>query len=104
MPIDPADVGRNYEAVIRVNSQSGKGGITYLLEREYGLKLPRKLLIEFSQVVQKQMDNDGAEMSPEDIWACFEKEYLTRNQDDLLVMDYGLEQKNSAGDVDIAAI
>ncbi len=104
LPIDPADVGRNYEAVIRVNSQSGKGGITYLLEREYGLKLPRKLLIEFSQVVQKQMDNDGAEMSPEDIWACFEKEYLTRNQDDLLVMDYGLEQKNSAGDVDIAAI
>lgn len=104
LPIDPADVGRNYEAVIRVNSQSGKGGITYLLEREYGLKLPRKLLIEFSQVVQKQMDSDGAEMSPEDIWACFKKEYLTRNQGDWLVSDYGLQQKNSAGDVDITAI
>jgi 2-isopropylmalate synthase len=59
LPIDPKDLGRSYEAVIRVNSQSGKGGIAYLLESEYGLQLPRRLQIEFSQVVQREMDASG---------------------------------------------
>ncbi len=62
LPIDPADVGRTYEAVIRVNSQSGKGGIAYLLERDYGLALPRLLQIEFSQVVQEITDATGKEL------------------------------------------
>ena len=62
LPIDPADVGRTYEAVIRVNSQSGKGGIAYLLERDYGLALPRLLQIEFSQVIQKITDATGKEL------------------------------------------
>jgi 2-isopropylmalate synthase len=76
LPIDPLDVGRNYEAVIRVNSQSGKGGISYLLEHEYGLSLPRRLQIEFSQVVQAYTDASGKEVRAGDIWGIFEKEYL----------------------------
>jgi 2-isopropylmalate synthase len=76
LPIDPADVGRTYEAVIRVNSQSGKGGIAYLLERDYGLALPRLLQIEFSQVIQQITDSTGKELSASEIHAAFEREYL----------------------------
>ncbi|QQE87869.1 2-isopropylmalate synthase [Azotobacter chroococcum] len=76
LPIDPADIGRSYEAVIRVNSQSGKGGITYLLEQEYGISLPRRMQIEFSQVVQKETDRLGLEMSAAQIHALLEAEYL----------------------------
>jgi 2-isopropylmalate synthase len=76
LPIDPADVGRTYESVIRVNSQSGKGGVAFLLERDYEIALPRRLQIEFSQAVQKVTDATGTEMSSEEIWNLFEKEYL----------------------------
>ena len=76
LPIDPADLGRNYDAVIRVNSQSGKGGIAYLLEQEYGLELPRRLQIEFSRVVQGQADASGREIAAADIHALFSREYL----------------------------
>jgi 2-isopropylmalate synthase len=76
LPIDPRDVGRTYESVIRVNSQSGKGGIAYLLERDYGLTLPRRLQIEFSQVVQAVTDISGKELSSTEIWSLFENEYL----------------------------
>ena len=75
LPIDPKDLGRSYEAIIRVNSQSGKGGIAYLLESEYGLELPRRLQIEFSQAVQAVMDAQGGEVSASDIWTIFESEY-----------------------------
>ena len=75
LPIDPKDLGRNYDAVIRVNSQSGKGGISYLLESERGLELPRRLQIEFSSVVQAAMDAQGGEFSAADIWAIFERQY-----------------------------
>jgi 2-isopropylmalate synthase len=75
LPIDPKDLGRSYDAVIRVNSQSGKGGIAYLLETEYGIELPRRLQIEFSQVVQGVMDDTGKEQSAADIWGIFEREY-----------------------------
>jgi 2-isopropylmalate synthase len=75
LPIDPKDLGRSYEAVIRVNSQSGKGGISYLLEAEYGLELPRRLQIEFSQVVQGVMDASGKELSAQDLWTLFQDEY-----------------------------
>ena len=75
LPIDPKDLGRSYEAVIRVNSQSGKGGISYLLESEYGLELPRRLQIEFSQVVQRVMDAEGKELSAADLWSLFDAEY-----------------------------
>ena len=76
LPVDPMDLGRNYEAVIRVNSQSGKGGIAYLLESEYGLVLPRRLQIEFSGVVQAVTDASGAEVTAADIWNLFKAEYL----------------------------
>ena len=75
LPIDPKDVGRSYEAVIRVNSQSGKGGVSYLLENEYGLELPRRLQIEFSRVVQHEMDASGKELQAKDLWTLFRKEY-----------------------------
>jgi 2-isopropylmalate synthase len=75
LPVDPKDLGRSYEAVIRVNSQSGKGGIAYLLENEYGLELPRRLQIEFSQVVQAVMDANGKELAAADLWDIFEREY-----------------------------
>ena len=75
LPIDPKDLGRSYEAVIRVNSQSGKGGIAYLLESEYGLELPRRLQIEFSHAVQRVMDAQGKELTAKDIWTLFEREY-----------------------------
>ena len=75
LPIDPKDLGRSYEAVIRVNSQSGKGGMAYLLESEYGLELPRRLQIEFSRVVQHEMDASGKELQAKDLWALFRKEY-----------------------------
>ena len=76
LPIDPKDIGRSYEAVIRVNSQSGKGGVAYLMKNEYHLDLPRRLQIEFSQVVQAKTDDEGGEVLPEQLWRVFEDEYL----------------------------
>ncbi|MCD2114563.1 MULTISPECIES: 2-isopropylmalate synthase [Rhodococcus] len=76
LPIDPKDVGRTYEAVIRVNSQSGKGGIAYIMKHDHGLNLPRRLQIEFSQAVQKVTDGEGGEVSPKEMWDIFHEEYL----------------------------
>jgi len=76
LPIDPKDVGRSYEAIIRVNSQSGKGGVAYVLKTEHHLELPRRLQIEFSRAIQKIADSEGGEVTPEEIWQAFEAEYL----------------------------
>ncbi len=76
LPIDPQDVGRSYEAVIRINSQSGKGGVAYLLEKDHGLSMPRRLQIEFSQVIQKIADDSGKEISPSNVWEKFQSTYL----------------------------
>jgi 2-isopropylmalate synthase len=76
LPIDPLDVGRSYEAVIRVNSQSGKGGVAYLLKSDHSLDLPRKLQIEFSRVVQGLTDSEGGEVSSDKLWEIFQDEYL----------------------------
>lgn len=76
LPVDPKDVGRNYDSVIRVNSQSGKGGIAYLLEAEYGVVMPRRLQIEFSGVVQQHADNHGGEVAAAEIWQLFSETYL----------------------------
>jgi 2-isopropylmalate synthase len=76
LPIDPHDIGRSYEAVVRVNSQSGKGGVSYLLKSEHGLDLPRRLQVEFSQVVQRRTDAEGGELSGAEIWDMFADEYL----------------------------
>ena len=76
LPIDPKDVGRTYEAVIRVNSQSGKGGVAYIMRTEHKLELPRRLQIEYSQVIQQVTESEGGEVSAEEMWATFSAEYL----------------------------
>jgi len=78
LPIDPKDLGRTYEAVIRVNSQSGKGGVAYIMRTEHHLDLPRRLQIEFSGVVQRHTDDEGGEVTPEQMWSIFAAEYLSR--------------------------
>lgn len=77
LPIDPKDVGRTYEAVIRVNSQSGKGGVAYIMKTDHGLALPRRLQIEFSQAIQQITDGEGGEITPKEMWDAFADEYLT---------------------------
>ncbi len=76
LPIDPRDVGRTYEAVIRVNSQSGKGGVAYIMKADHGLVLPRRLQIEFSRVIQGISEGEGGEVSPKEMWDAFAEEYL----------------------------
>ena len=76
LPIDPADLGRDYEAVIRVNSQSGKGGVAWVLDKDHGLKLPKKLQANFSQTVQSMSDDLGRELASDDIWSAFQKRYF----------------------------
>jgi 2-isopropylmalate synthase len=101
LPIDPKDLGRSYEAVIRVNSQSGKGGIAYLLKEDHGLDLPRNLQIEFSKVVQEVTDRTGKEMTSRDIWALFQETYLGR--DGIGLVDYSLLPEPRAGERRISA-
>ena len=104
LPIDPADIGRSYEAVIRVNSQSGKGGIAYLLEQEYGISLPRRMQIEFSQVVQRETDRLGLEMTAQQIHSLLRTEYLQANTPYALV-SHRLQEENghSAVEVEVSA-
>src|SRR5205823_1343803 len=80
LPIDPHDVGRSYEAVIRVNSQSGKGGVAYIMKAEHQLDLPRRLQIEFSGVVQRHTDDEGGEVGPGQMWDIFAAEYLAERR------------------------
>jgi 2-isopropylmalate synthase len=80
LPVDPSDLGRSYDSIIRVNSQSGKGGVAYLLERDYQWVMPRRLQIEFSQVVQAAADITGKELSSQELWDLFTKEYLAARQ------------------------
>jgi 2-isopropylmalate synthase len=82
LPIDPLDIGRTYEAVIRVNSQSGKGGVAYLMKNEHHLDLPRRLQIEFSKVIQQKTDTEGGEITGDAMWQVFEDEYLPTANDD----------------------
>jgi 2-isopropylmalate synthase len=96
LPIDPMDLGRSYEAVIRVNSQSGKGGIAYLLQSEYGVDLPRRMQIEFSAVVQKVTDETGRELSAGDIWQIFSDEYLG-NQAPLALLGHDSSHRSAQG-------
>ena len=100
LPIDPADIGRDYEAVIRVNSQSGKGGIAFLLEQEYDISLPRRMQIEFSQVVQRETDRLGLEMSAAQIHALLEQEYLQAKSPYALV-SHKLREEDGTSTVDI---
>jgi 2-isopropylmalate synthase len=81
IPVDPADLGRTYDSIVRVNSQSGKGGIAYLLERDYGVVMPRRMQVEFSALVQKHMDSAEGEMSSQQLWSLFEATYLAIDLD-----------------------
>src|SRR3954464_1921501 len=76
IPVDPADLGRTYDSIVRVNSQSGKGGIAYLLERDYGVVMPRRMQVEFSALVQREMDSAETEMTSQQLWSLFESTYL----------------------------
>ncbi len=89
LPIDPKDIGRTYEAVVRINSQSGKGGVAYVLQQDYGIELPRGLQAEFSKAVQRLTDDLGTEITPGEIYATFEREYLKSNAP-LELVDYHL--------------
>jgi 2-isopropylmalate synthase len=115
LPLDPADIGRSYDGIIRVNAQSGKGGIAYLLEKEHGVVLPRRMLVEFSAVVQKAADASEAEIGPDALWALFEKTYLAAHknaengvrpifrrleqQGDQVSVEISLEMEDGAGRV-----
>jgi 2-isopropylmalate synthase len=94
LPLDPKDLGRSYEPIIRVNSQSGKGGVSFLLERDYGIRLPRKLQIEFSRVIQHITDSTGREITSAEIWRAFQAEYIDQ-QSPLALRDHS---EHSAGD------
>jgi 2-isopropylmalate synthase len=103
LPIDPRDVGRTYEAVIRVNSQSGKGGVAYIMKTEHQFDLPRKLQIEFSGVIQRHTDNEGGEVFPAQMWEIFSREYLVDHQPEprLAVRQYAVSTVE--GKVEIVA-
>jgi len=100
LPIDPKDVGRSYEAVIRVNSQSGKGGVAYLLKTDHSLDLPRKLQIEFSRVIQGHTDSAGGEVSSERIWEIFQDEYLPAIEDQTKWGRFELRRMRTESDMD----
>jgi 2-isopropylmalate synthase len=100
LPIDPLDLGRSYEAVVRINSQSGKGGIAYILETEHGIELPRRLQIEFSKVVQLIADGEGVELSASRLWSAFEGEYLDGNGRYALIEQ---NAKSGHGEQDVTA-
>jgi len=100
LPIDPKDVGRTYEAVIRVNSQSGKGGVAYIMKTEHGLELPRRLQIEFSHVVQQHTDDEGGEVSPKAMWGFFSGEYLERTTPVELIRARNEESEDPDGGMD----
>jgi 2-isopropylmalate synthase len=96
LPIDPADLGRSYEAVIRVNSQSGKGGVAWVIEQDKGLKLPKRLQADFSRHVQALADETSRELNAEDIWGAFEGAYLRKDGDRFTLLDY--HESGAAGD------
>ena len=77
LPIDPSDVGRTYESIIRINSQSGKGGVAYVMEKDFGFKLPKEMQPEFGKVIQEVTDREGRELLHNEIFQTFENEYLT---------------------------
>jgi len=96
LPIDPADLGRSYEAVIRVNSQSGKGGVAWVIEQDKGLKLPKRLQADFSRHVQQLADSTSSELNAADIWRLFEATYLPGEDDRFVLLDY--HESGTAGD------
>ena len=103
LPVDPADVGRSYDAVIRINSQSGKGGIAYVLETEHGYTLPRRMQIEFSRVVQENADTTGEEIASDQVRTLFEREYLGVEGGPKLVGDRTIEAHGAGAEEEVSA-
>ena len=89
LPIDPSDIGRSYEAIIRINSQSGKGGVAYIMESEFGCQLPKTMQAEFGSIIQNLSDKLGREIEPKEIWQEFNNEYLT-SEDPIKFVDYSI--------------
>ncbi|HLS44252.1 MAG TPA: 2-isopropylmalate synthase [Ornithinicoccus sp.] len=100
LPVDPKDLGRTYEAVIRVNSQSGKGGVAYVMKAEHKLDLPRRMQIEFSQVVQRHTDTEGGEMSPAEIWSEFRHAYLAQTGP-VVIQDFTITHESAGTERDV---
>ena len=98
LPIDPMDLGRSYEPIIRVNSQSGKGGVSFLLERDYGIKMPRKMQIEFSRVIQQITDVTGREVTSAEIWQAFKAEYVDQISP-LAIVEHSEHSSGDKGEV-----
>jgi 2-isopropylmalate synthase len=104
MPIDPADLGRSYDSVIRVNSQSGKGGVAYLMEVDYGVVMPRRLQVEFSGEVQRYTDAHGGEMTAQDIWKLFDATYLHAAGESVRYLDHHLFEAGTPGKTHVQGI
>jgi 2-isopropylmalate synthase len=102
LPIDPKHVGRNYEAVIRVNSQSGKGGVAYIMKEEHGFDLPRRLQIEFSKTIQSITEDSGTEVSPTVIWDVFTTEYL-QEESNVRLSSHELKSDSVSGTTNVTA-
>jgi 2-isopropylmalate synthase len=98
LPIDPADLGQSYEAVIRVNSQSGKGGVAWVLEQDHGLKLPKRMQVNFSTTVQELSDTTGRELTSDDIWGAFETRYHLKGEGRFRLIDFQESQNQKAQD------
>ncbi len=99
LPIDPQDLGRSYEAVIRVNSQSGKGGVAWVLQQDHGLKLPKRLQADFSRTVQELSDSTGRELASADIWAAFQQRYLEQDESRFRLVSYDKRGGGQAGEM-----
>lgn len=97
LPIDPADLGRTYESIIRVNSQSGKGGISYIMENNYGITMPRRMQIEFSSIVQNHADTSEMEISPNEIWRLFNQTYLDKPEKSLNYISHSFTDNGAIG-------
>ncbi|HSG61872.1 MAG TPA: 2-isopropylmalate synthase, partial [Pseudomonadales bacterium] len=100
LPIDPLDIGRDYQEVIRINSQSGKGGVAYVLEQEYGIQMPRWLQIEFSRVVQADAELSSGEISAERIYALFKEAYLDNSQKAMRLSGYNIDRSDSVDHIE----
>jgi len=101
LPIDPHDIGRNYESIIRINSQSGKGGVAYVMEKDFGCRLPKTMHPEFAKVVQQIAEKQGGEVMPDDIWNAFENEYLKQDSPLLLKKIHTLKEDSESGEVEL---
>ena len=103
LPVDPADIGRSYDALVRINSQSGKGGVAYVMEEDHGLRLPRRLQIEFSRVIQKLAEKTGTEVASEQLWQAFETEYLAAREPYSYLEHHARPDPDNAERIDLEA-